>query len=202
MPLFRKKDKPSASCKARGHIRCSTEQGTVVAHTSVFDGQSWQRQETPIKRGDDLQVAFARLLTGPLGYPDGGPPDKSYMHPPGEEAEDDEAPDDYEEGFSVPVHWPGIGWLDWTSSSRYLKVVIEQLYDAWTLRGGDAPLVAIFTGFRTLPDPARKRDYHAPEFAVQSATAAAPSKLGGSTGVPSRDNPPKDDALDDDAIPL
>jgi hypothetical protein len=115
-----------------------------------------------------LQLNFAKILVGPLGFSEGGRPDTSYMKPAGEPQAED-APSDYEIGFSVPVYVAHVGWLDWTSSSRYLRPVIEYLYNNhWeAVESRKDTLSVTFRGFLTHHNKQYGRDYYVPDLQPQ-----------------------------------
>jgi hypothetical protein len=151
-----------------GYLKCSTTEGTLTVHTAVRTGAGWKRQEQALEPGAFLQLNFAKILIGPLGYSDGRRPDTIYMRPAGEPPAED-APGDYDIGFSVPVYIPGIGWVDWTSSSGYVKSVIEHLYNNhWeAVEDRKATLSVIFGGFLTHHNKQYDRDYYVPDLQPQ-----------------------------------
>jgi hypothetical protein len=112
-----------------------------------------------------------------LGYIEGGRPDTSYMRPAGEPRAED-APSDYETGFSVPVHVPRIGWLDWTSTSRYLKPVIEYLYNNhWeAVESRKDTLRVTFKGFVTHHNKQYGRDYYVPDLQPHHSSPQMPQQ--------------------------
>jgi hypothetical protein len=158
-----------------GYLKCSTAEGTLTVHTSVRTGAGWKRQEQALEPGACLQLNFAKILIGPLGYSDGRRPDTSYLRAAGEPPAED-PPGEYVIGFSVPVHIPGIGWVDWTSSSGYVKSVIEDLYNNhWEAMEDRKDILSVtFTGFTTHYNKQYGREYYVPDLQPNYSSPKAP----------------------------
>jgi hypothetical protein len=158
-----------------GYLKCSTAEGALTVHTSVRTAAGWEKREQALEPGACLQLNFAKILIGPLGYSDGRRPDTRYMRRAGKPRAED-APGDYEIGFSVPVHVPRIGWLDWTSSSRYLKPFIEYLYNNhWeAVENRKDTLSVTFTGFATHYNKQYSREYYVPNLQPNYSSPKSP----------------------------
>jgi hypothetical protein len=160
-----------------GYLKCSTAEGTLTAHTSVRTGAGWKRQKQALEPGAFLELNFAKILVGPLGYIESGRPDTSYMRPAGEPRPED-APSNYEMGFSVPVYVARIGWLDCTSSSRYLTAVIEYLYNNYweAVENRKDTLSVTFNGFLIRHNKQYGRDYYVPDLQPHHSSQQMPQQ--------------------------